>query len=99
MFKHSNCSYIAIYNKSFSFVKSTRPCTWFFDENSLIESLNYLLDNCYFTIGNLVFRQIIRFPMGVDPGPYIAKRYLEVLYRTDYFSAKLLNTTSLLFIL
>ena len=100
-FKHSKCSYIAIYNKSSSFVKSTRPGTWFFDENSLIESLNYLLDNCYFTIGNLVFRQIIGVPMGVDPGPYIANltlwfyenRYLEVLYRTDYFSAKLLNKT------
>ena len=68
----------------------------FFDENSLIESLNYLLDNCYFTIGNLVFRQIIGAPMGVDPGSYIANltlwfyenRYLEILYRTDNFSAK-----------
>ena len=88
-FKHSKCSYIAIFNKSASFVKtkSTRPGTWFFDENSLIESLNYLLDNCYFTIGNLVFRQIIGVPMGVDPGPYIANltlwfyenSYLEVL--------------------
>ena len=65
-FKHSKCSYIAIYNKSSSFVKST----WFFDENSLIESLNCLLDNCYFTIGNLVFRQIIGVPMGVGRGSW-----------------------------
>jgi hypothetical protein len=100
-FKHSKCPYIAIYNKSSGFVKSTRTGTWFFDENSLIESLNYLLDNCYFTIGNFIFRQIIGVPMGVDPGPYIANltlwfyenKYLEELYRTDYFSAKLLNKT------
>ena len=74
-FKHNKCSYIAIYNKSSSFVKST----WFFDENSLIESLNYWLDNCYFTIGNLVFRQIIGVPMGVDPGPYIANLTLSIM--------------------
>ena len=37
----------------------------------------------------------------MDPGPYVANltlwfyenRYLEVLYRTDYFSTKILNKT------
>ena len=70
-FKHSKCSYIVIYNKSSSFVKRTRPGTWFFDENPLIKLLNYLLDRCYFTIGNLVSREVIGVPMGVDPRPYI----------------------------
>ena len=73
----------------------------YFNESSLIGALNYLMDNCYFTLGHLIFRQIIGVPMGVDPGPYIANltlwyfenKYLEKLYKTDYFSAKLLNRT------
>ena len=44
---------------------------------------------------------IIGVPIGVDPGPYIANltlyyyeyRYLDKLYKIDYFSAKRLNNT------
>jgi len=100
-FKHSKKGYISIYNYSSSFVKSTREGTWYFDCESLITAINYLLDNCYFTIGDVIFKQIIGVPMGVDPGPYMANltlwfyenRYLEYLYKVDYFSAKLLNKT------
>ena len=100
-FKHSKRKCIAIYSKSSAFVNSTRDGTWYFDESSLVDAVNYLMDNCYFTLGHLIFRQIIGVPIGVDPGPYIANltlwffenKYLEKLYKTDYFSAKLLNRT------
>ena len=46
-FKHSKKSYISIYNKSSNFVKSTRAGTWYFDCESLISAINYLLDNKY----------------------------------------------------
>ncbi len=100
-FKHSKNKFIAIYNKSSAFVNSTRNGTCYFDESSLINAVNYLMDNCYFTLGGLIFKQIIGVPMGVDPGPFIANltlwfyenRYLEKLYKNDYFSAKLLNRT------
>ena len=46
--------------------------TFYFDEFSLTSAVNFFIDNCYFTLGSLVFCQIIGVPTGVDPGPYIA---------------------------
>ena len=100
-FKHSKCKFISIYNKSSSFVNKPKASTFKFDQLSLLNSLNYLIDNCYFIIGENIFKQIIGVPIGVDPGPYIANltlwyyenKYIEKLYRIDYFSAKRLNNT------
>ena len=52
-------------------------------------------------MGNMIFKQIIGVPIGVNPGPFIANltlfyyeyKYLDKLYKTDYFSAKRLNNT------
>ena len=95
------CIYISIYSKSFAWVNKPRDTTFSFDENSLIEAVNFLIDNCYFTMGSQVFRQIIGVPIGVDPGPYIANLtlwyyengYLQKLYKRDYFSARMLGKT------
>ena len=38
----------------------------------LIGAVNFLIDHCYFTTVNQVFRQVFGDPIGVDPGPYIA---------------------------
>lgn len=56
------------------------------------------MDNCFFKLGNLVFRLIIGVPIGVDPGPYYianltlwyyGNKYLEsLLYKVDYFLPK-----------
>ena len=72
--------------------------TFYFDEFSLTSAVNFLIDNCYFTLGSLVFCQIIGVPTGVDPGPYIAnldimKMGIENLYRRDYFRARSLGKT------
>ena len=101
MFKHAKCKFISIYSKSFAWVNKPRDTTFSFDENSLIEAVNFLIDNCYFTMGNQVFRQVIGVPIGVDPGPYIANLtlwyyengYLEKLYKRDYFSARMMGKT------
>ena len=71
-FKHAKCSYISIYDKSFAWVNKPRETTFYFDEFSLTSAVNFLIDNCYFTLGSLVFCQIIGIPTGVDPGPCIA---------------------------
>ena len=101
MFKHAKCKFISIYSNSFAWVNKPRDTTFSFDENSLIEAVNFLIDNCYFTMGNQVFRQVIGVPIGVDPGPYIANLtlwyyengYLEKLYKRDYFSARMMGKT------
>ena len=100
-FKHSKCKYISIYSKSFSWVNSPRENTFRFDEASLMECINFMMDNCYFTLGGMIFKQIIGVPIGVDPGPYIANltlwyyenNFIDKLYKVDYHSAKLLNNT------
>ena len=100
-FKHAKRNFISIYDKSFAWVNKAKDTTFTFDEESLIEAVNFLLDNCYFTFGNRIFRQIIGVPIGVDPGPYIANltlwfyenRYLEKTYKKDYHSAMLMNKT------
>ena len=74
---------------------------FYFDEFSLTSAVNFLIDDCYFTLGSIVFHQIIGVPTGVDPGPYIANLklwyyengYLEKFYKRDYFIARSLGKT------
>ena len=40
------------------------------------EGLSYLMDNCFFTFGELIFRQVIGIPMGSDPAPFMANLFL-----------------------
>ena len=46
------------------------------NKNTIKEGIKYLLENCYFTIGNTIFRQIIGIPMGTDPAPFMTDLYL-----------------------
>ena len=86
-YKHAKCKYISIYEKSFAWVNKPKESTFCFDEISLMTAVNFLVDNCYFTLGNRIFRQTIGVPIGVDPAPFMANltlwyyenRYLEKL--------------------
>ena len=53
--------------------KSKKKC---FTKHSLKQALNHLITNCYFTVGNIVMRQKIGIPMGIDPAPFWANLYL-----------------------
>ena len=100
-FRHSKCNYISIYNKGFAWVKKPRESTFKFSVESLIDTIDFVLDNSYFSMGSNIFRQIVGVPIGVDPGPFIANltlfyyeyKYLDRLYKIDYFSAKRLNNS------
>ena len=100
-FKHSKCPYISIYESGFAWVKNPRENTFRFNVDTLINTIDFILDNSYFSMGNMIFRQIIGVPIGVNPGPFIANltllyyeyKYLDKLYRIDYYSAKRLNNT------
>ena len=39
-------------------------------------AIRYLMSNCYFSLGNRVFKQIIGIPMGSDPAPFFANLFL-----------------------
>ena len=100
-FRHSKCNYITIYNKGFAWVKKPRESTFKFSVESLIDTIDFVLDNSYFSMGGNIFRQIVGVPIGVDPSPFIANltlfyyeyKYLDRLYKIDYFSAKRLYNT------
>ena len=38
--------------------------------------MNYLIDNCYFTVRNSIFRQVIGIPEGSDTAPFITNLFL-----------------------
>ena len=46
------------------------------DENELIDHMNYLIDNIYVVCGDTLFRQAIGIPMGTDCAPFLANLFL-----------------------
>ena len=47
-----------------------------FSKTSFKEAVKYLMSNCFFTIGSLLFRQVIGIHMGSDPAPFMANLFL-----------------------
>ena len=100
-FRHAKCKYISVYEKSFAWVNKPKETTVHFDDMSLIVVVNFLIDNCYFTLGSKIFRHTIGVPIGVDSAQFIANltlwfyenKYLEKLYRRDYYSARMMGKT------
>jgi hypothetical protein len=60
--------------------KAKKKC---FTKRSLKVALDHLISNCYFTVGNVVMRQKIGIPMGIDPAPFWANLFLYS-YEHDY---------------
>jgi len=66
------------------------------DRDLVKKSIAYLLDNCFFTVGNHVFQQVIGIPMGTDPAPFMANlflyyyenKFMKGLMKTDKQSAR-----------
>ena len=48
----------------------------FFAVTSLIQVVSFLIERCYFTVGNLVLKQDIGIPMGIDRAPFWASLFL-----------------------
>ena len=44
----------------------------YFTRQTLIDAISFLITKCYFTIGNLVFNQVIDISIGIDQTPYWA---------------------------
>ena len=75
-FKGGDKMYIEVNKYRAKWVNENQPNNITFDKISLKLAINYLLDNCYFSIGNMVFRQVIGIPMGSDPAPFMANLFL-----------------------
>ena len=76
-FNNSRMKFIMI-NKSEAFWSNKPSAKYFsFDKTSLLTSIRFLIDNTYFKCGNLILKQNIGIPMGIDPGPDFANLFLH----------------------
>ena len=60
------------------------------DRDLVKKSIAHLLDNCYFTVGKDIFKQVIGIPMGTDPAPFMANLFLY--YYENKFMNELIKT-------
>ena len=65
----------------------------YFTRQTLFDIISSLITKCYFTIGNLVFKQDISFPMSIGQAPYLTNLFL-CFFESKYFQ-KLLSKGSL----
>ena len=50
--------------------------TTIYSKSSIKKAITFLLSNCFFTLGDQLFRQVIGIPMGSDPAPFFANLFL-----------------------
>ncbi len=65
-YEGSGKTYISVYSTNVSFVNKHKHDTKAYTKDQLIEMMSHLIDNCYVTCGDSLFRQNIGIPMGTD---------------------------------
>ena len=76
VFNSSDRVYLSVTDTGARWVKERGRCKRVYDRKKVKDVVKYLIENCYFTIGNLLFRQSIGMPMGSDPAPFFAFLFL-----------------------
>ena len=100
-FKGGTCAFIAVTDYEARWVQNHSQYKTVFNNSSIKAAVRYLMNNCYFTLGNHLFRQIIGIPMGSDPAPYFANlflyfyesKWLKKIQRTDLRRARRFSNT------
>ena len=75
-FKGGDKSFIVVSEWGAKWVNSVNDQNVWFDKKRIKSAVKYLLDNCFFKVGNFLFRQRIGIPMGSDPAPFFANLFL-----------------------
>ena len=83
-FNGGDAKYINISERGYASWSKNRRETYF-SQYSLIVAVKHLIQNCYFTVGNITMRQSIGIPMGIDPAPFWANLYLYS-YEEEFIS-------------
>ena len=101
VFNSSDRVYLSVTDSGARWVKEKGRCRRVYDKKKVKDVVKYLIENCFFTIGNLLFRQSIGMPMGSDPAPFFANlflffyevRWIKSTKKLDYARARrFLNT-------
>jgi len=85
-------------NKTFIKISKNGKASWGkkskygvgFSKNSLKTAVRHLIENCFFSVGNIVLRQVIGIPMGIDPAPFWANLFLY--YYEEQFMKTLISS-------
>ena len=102
VYDYGSCKYIAISKSGNAYWSTKIPKSSIsFSRNSLKIAIKHLIQNCYFTVGNVVMRQAIGIPMGIDPAPFWANlflyqyehRYMDELIGSDKVKARHFHST------
>ena len=91
-----NRKYLTVFNNYSYWTKKSRGSNSF-SRNKIKLLVTHLIKECYFKFSNLVLRQGIGIPMGIDPAPFWANLYLyyyeekhvTTLMKDDSFRARL----------
>ena len=75
-FNSTDRLYLSVTPSGARWVKGKGNIKKLYCKKTVKEVIKYLIDNCFFSVGNLLFRQTIGMPMGFDPAPFFANLFL-----------------------
>ena len=58
---------------------NSKSSSCMFTKDSVINAVSFLIRNCYFKLGDKLFRQDIGIPMGSDPAPFFANLFFTIM--------------------
>ena len=76
---------ISVNNSGARWVSKNSKAMIRFNRNTVKDAIKYIMNNCHFTFGEKLFRQIVGIPMGSDPAPFMANLFLY------YFESNWIN--------
>ena len=96
VFNSTDRLYLSVTSTGARWVKGRGNCKKVYDKKKVKDVVKYLIENCFFTIGSLLFRQSIGMPMGSDPAPFFANLFLfffevqwiKLIKKSDYGRAR-----------
>ena len=100
-FDGGNCDLLSVTKSGARWVRKKSQHGITFTKDLLKDAVKYLMDNCFFTLGERIFRQTIGIPMGSDPAPFMANlflyhyesEYVKQVKKKDIFRARKFRNT------
>ena len=100
-FKGGDRELISVTNSGARWVTKPSAIGITFTKASFKDAIKYLMSNCFFTLGDVLFRQVIGIPMGSDPAPFMANlflyyyesKYVKEVKKKDLFTARKFRNT------
>ena len=90
VFEGGNKTHICISKNNVAYWRKKSKENVAFSKSTLKPPLENLIQNCYFMVGNLLLRQKIGIPMGIEPASFWANLFLYT-YENEYTSELISN--------